>query len=673
MDTGPRKGVDYRPPFWLLLRQVPGIPGKGKEKLMTKLEHLFQPIQIGAVEIRNRIVRPGVLDRLGDGDRVTERMKAFFTAQARGGVGLIVTGAAEAIDLGEPQPGGIAIHSDDFVPGLRELVNAVHANGAKIGLQVAPRDMWRRDKDSSVEVVGPSDVPVNPRGGHKPRPLTVEEIKQIEGLVAEAVRRAREAGFDLVEFHIGIATLINQFTSPYTNRRTDGYGGSLENRLAFFMEILDEVRKKVGSDYTLAARISGADMMEGGLTVEDNAVIAPMLEKAGIAAINVTTGWHEAPVLSFQPPVPPGTWIYMAETIKKAVSIPVVTGTRIPDVVLADRIIAEGKADMVYMARPLIADPELANKADEGRLDDIRPCIGCLRCFEKVVVDMEPVECSVNAQAGRELELTIEPAPQPRRVLVVGGGPGGMEAARVAALRGHRVTLMEKSDRLGGQLLVASVAPSKGDLAKLVDYLSRQVEKLGVEVKLGCEVTPDTVAETKPDAVIVAAGASPLIPDLPGARGSNVVTAVDVLAGKVDVGENVVVIGGGMVGCEVAEHLVGRGKRVTILEKLGRIGEGIGRGMRWVVMQRLRALPIRMETGVQVEEITNKGVRIVRSGESEFYEGDAIVLAMGLVPENTLAKELEVKVSSLCVIGDAVEPRRVAQAIESAFRAAREM
>jgi len=320
------------------------------------------------------------------------------------------------------------------------------------------------------------------------------------------------------------------------------------------------------------------------------------------------------------------------------------------------------------MGRPLFADPELPNKAKEGRFDEIRTCIACNQCFAGIET-AEGITCSINYRAGREGDYPIKPAPTPKKVIVVGGGPAGMEAARVAALRGHKVTLIEKADKLGGMLRLAAVPPGKGEINEFIRYLSVQMEKLGVKVQLKRKTTAKGILRGKPDAVIVATGGTPLIPDIPGVRRRNVVTALDVLSGRKEVGENVVIVGGGLVGCETAEFLAEKGKRVTIIEMLPRIGNDIIAPNRWVTMQRLRGAGVRMETRAKAEEITKTGVRVARDGKSEFFEADTIVLATGLKPDKSLAQELQGKVASLHVIGDCAEPGKIINAVEQGFLA----
>ena len=640
---------------------------------MSQLRKLFEPIKIGEMELKNRIVMPAIVVGLGADGKVTDRFKDFYAERARGGVGLIVIGLTPPLYAGPFLPGFVGVYSDELLPGLREFADLMHECGAKVATQISALGILIRD-DGSPELVGPSDVTVDRRpDAPKPRPLTIDEIRRIVEAYGEGARRAREAGFDAVELNAIAGTgLISHFLSAHTNKRTDGYGGDMENRARFLLECAESVKQKVGKDYPLLCRVSGADFMEGGNTLEDTKIIAPMMERAGIHAINVSTGWHEAPVPFIQMAVPRANWIYLAEGVKKAVSIPIIGGTRIPDPRLAEQILVEGRVDMVYIARPLIADPEWPNKAREGRFDEIRPCIACSLCFDGLM-EQRGVVCSVNARAGREAAYSIEPAKEPKKVFVVGGGPAGMEAARVAAMRGHEVTLADNREQLGGQLLVAILPPHKEELGNLTRYLAGQMDRLGVNVKLGDEVTGRTVEEAKPDVVIIATGAIPIVPDIPGAKGKNVATAIDVLIGHQEVGENVVIVGGGMVGCETAEFLAEKGKKVTILEMLGRIGADIGRTTRWVTMGRLRSLGVRMERNAKVEEITESGVMVSRDGGTEFFAADNVVLAVGMESNRQLARQLEGKVKALHVIGDSGEPGKVTEAIESALRVAREI
>jgi 2,4-dienoyl-CoA reductase (NADPH2) len=412
--------------------------------------------------------------------------------------------------------------------------------------------------------------------------------------------------------------------------------------------------------------------MEGGQRLDESRQVAVALERAGVHCLNVGVGWHECRTPLVYMSVPRGNFVYLAEEIKKAVDIPVVAGYRINDPILADDIIAEGKADLVGMARALIADPDLPNKAREGRLDDIRPCIACGYCLDSVML-AAPMACAVNPEAGRETELSIAPAERTKNVYVIGGGPAGMEAATIAARRGHDVTLFEKGKKLGGNLLMAAVPSYKWEIENLIKYMEAQLQKSGAKVNLNTEADEATIARDKPDAVIVAIGSRPAVPDIPGVDGGNVATALEVLTSEKEVGHRVVVVGGGQVGCETAECLAERRKQVTILEMLPRLGSDIGLTTRWVIMQRLQQAGIATEAGVRVIEISDKGVKAERDGSIEFFEADSVVLAVGLTPDNGLSRRLEGKVAEVHCIGDCAEVQKIANAIEDGFRIAIEL
>ena len=638
---------------------------------MSRLRILFEPIKIGGMELKNRIVMPAMAIGLGANDMVTDRFNDFYAERARGGVGLIVIGLATPIYPGPFLPGGIGIYKDEFIPGLRKFADLMHKYGAKVAVQISALGILSKE-DGSLELVGPSDATVDRHpSAPNPRPLTMDEIKQLVKAYGEAARRAREAGFDAVELNaIAGTSLISHFLSAHTNKRTDGYGGNIQSRARFLLECVEAVNQKAGKAYPLLCRVSGADFMDGGNTLEDTKMVAPIMERAGIHAINVSTGWHESPTPFIQMSVPRANWVYLAEEVKKVVSIPVIGGTRIPDPRLAEQILAEGRVDLVYIARALIADPEWPNKANEGRFDEIRPCTACCTCFDGVI-EQRAITCSVNARAGREAEYSIEPTKEPKKALIVGGGPGGMEAARVAAMRGHHVTLADSKDQLGGQLLLAVLPPYKEELGNLTRYLTGQMDKLGVKVRLGEEIDVKAIEKAEPDVVIIATGATPIIPDIPGAKGRNVVKAIDVLTGQKGVGQNVLIVGGGMIGCETAEFLAEKGKKVTILEMLGRMGADIERTNRWVIMGRLRSLGIRMERNAKVEEITERGVIVSRNGSAEFFEGNSVVLAVGMEPNQKLAQELEGGIATVHVVGDSAKPGKIARAIESGLQVAR--
>ena len=635
---------------------------------MTELDSLFQPIDIGKLQLKNRIVFLAAATEYSDNGFVEQREVDYMAARARGGSGLLTTGMLVPSYMG-PIPLNV-IYDDKFIPNLRQLTDAVHKEGTKIAAQIGIQYFWAKDESSPVEEVSPSGIAT--RRNSSPRALTVDEIHRIVDAYAEASRRARDANFDAVEIMCGIGYLIARFLSPLTNRRTDEYGGSLDNRMRFMLEIIAATKDKVGDDYPLICRMCADDFMEGGQRLEETSQVAIALERAGVHCLNVGAGWHECRTPLVYMSVPRGNFVYLAEEIKKAVDIPVVAGYRINDPVLADSIIAEGRADLVGMARAIIADPEFPNKARQGRFDDIRPCIACGYCLDSVILGA-PVACAVNPEVGRETELAIAPATQPKKVYVIGGGPAGMEAAVVAAKRGHDVTLFERGDKLGGNLLLAAIPSYKWEINNLTKYMETQLQKSGAKVMLNTEVDEATVAGGKPDVVIVATGTSPTVPDIPGADGDNVSTALDVLAGKNEVGERVVVVGGGQVGCETAEHLAEQGRQVTVLEMLERMGNDIGLTTRWVIMQRLQEAGIATETGARVVEITGAGVNAERNGAIDLFPADSVVLAAGLTPQNELAQRLKDKVAEVHSIGDCAEVQKIANALEGGFRIAIEI
>ena len=642
---------------------------------MNQFKHLFAPIRMGRMELKNRLKLTPMGMGYCPGMRVSQQQKSFYHERARGGVGLIgLCCTPSRLEEDASLPG---IYSDEFIPELRELVVVCSAYGAKVYCQLVAPYGWAFGS-GPVEWVSPSGITVDGKtrpsfqvgltpAGPQPRALTVDEIHEMVAAMGNAALRARQAGFDAVEIIASSGYTLSQFLSPLTNKRTDEYGGSLENRVRIFVEMVESIKRSAGEDYTITTLVS-PQHAEGGYSMDELKAFAAALEKAGVDGFCTRPGWHDDRLEMLQMTVPQGSWVHIAEELKKAVSVPVSAGARITDPLLAERVLAEGRADLVYMGRALIADPELPNKAREGRLDEIRPCIGCMRCYDQVP---DPVRCSVNPRVGLEATGLVEPATQARKVLVVGGGPAGMEAAAVAAERGHRVTLVEKGSRLGGQLLLATEPPHKEDLSRLTKYLSKRLDRLGVDVVLGRKADVGSVQEIQADAVVLATGAVPLVPGIPGVDRDNVVTAFEVLSGEKEVGTRVVVVGGGMVGCETSEFLVEKGKRVTILEMLKRIGNDIGPATRRGTLMRLKNGDVRMETGVRVEEIVEGGVRGNRDGQSEFFEADSVVLAMGTVPEARLAAELEGRVAELRRAGDCVEPKRIMEAIESGFEVGR--
>jgi NADPH-dependent 2,4-dienoyl-CoA reductase/sulfur reductase-like enzyme len=409
------------------------------------------------------------------------------------------------------------------------------------------------------------------------------------------------------------------------------------------------------------------EFMPGGTTVEDSKIIIKEAERAGASIIHAWAGWHESPKPMLPMSVPRGAFVYLASAAKEAVSIPVVAVGRINDPKLANEIVGRGGADLVAFGRAFLADPYFPQKAVQGRLDDIRKCIACCRCFDTIMTASPPIVCAVNAELGREGQNLIRPAEKKKRILVVGGGPAGMEAARVAKLRGHDVTLWEKGEGLGGNLILAAKAPHKEEIANLTHYLIHELENLKVKIELSKEITAEKIIQANADEVILATGSLPIVPQIPGVDRANVVTAIDVLSGREIKGGNILVVGGGMVGCEVAEFLEHQGKKVTIIEMLDRIAKDIGPTTAWVVRQRIKEKGIIIFTKAKLISIEDDGITVDREGGRESLKGDIVVLATGLKPDNELMESLKGKVS-LHFAGDCVEVAKILEAIHGGFK-----
>lgn len=642
-----------------------------------ELNKLFEPIKIGALDLKNKIVMsPMGTNYVIHGD-VNQRLLNFYEARAKGGVGLIgVTVMPNRLNNTPPAP---AIWDDRFIPGLAQLAQVCHKYDVKVFAQLLVTYSWAFP-GRPVELVSPSghtvtgrvDPPFGlggpPRGSSTMRRSLEEfEIVEIIEALGDASRRVREAGLDGIQYIAAAGYLVSQFISPLTNKRTDSYGGNLENRMRFLVESIENSKAKAGKDWTYLVRLSG-QWTGNAISVEDLKDIATMLEKAGVHAIDILPGWHEDPIPMVAPAVAQGQWGDIANEVKRAVRIPIGAGSQIQDPAVAERILEEEKADYIYMCRALIADPDLPNKAKAGQLDDICPCITCSRCLEAVSFGRS-VYCAVNPRAGKEGDYTIEPIEKAKKVYIVGGGPGGMEAAIVAAKRGHEVTIFERAEQLGGQLNLAAVPPHKGRIAQFEEYLAGQVKKMNVKVELQKEFTAELAEEGKPDLVIVAIGALAIVPDIPGVKKKHVITALDAIGESKETGKKVVIVGGGTVGCETAELLAKKGSDVTILEMLGHLAMDESTTSRWHLLSRLREAGVRAETDVKVVRITDGELKAVRDGKIESFEADKVVLATGMLADTGLTNILKGKGSKIYCVGDCLEPRQIMQAMDEGFLA----
>ncbi|MFO7693759.1 MAG: FAD-dependent oxidoreductase [Vicinamibacterales bacterium] len=649
---------------------------------MPMLTKLFEPITIGPMTLKNRIVMPPITtlyDYEGG-----PRFDAFFEERARGGAGMITINL-QALYPGRAgrsgwvpdesvlERGALTINHDLYVPRLQRLTQALHAHGCRACVQLAVYGFWAKGgygapaeelSPSGVRLEGPQYRPGLERLSfiREGRPATAGELHEIQRDVAAAAVRGVEAGFDAVQLQALGGNFISRFLSPLTNTRTDEYGGPLENRARMLVETLRAIKAAIGDD-----------LLDGGMRPGDYLPLVPMLEDAGVQAIDVMPGWYETRRPVNQMSVPRGAFVYASAALKTVARVPVSANIRITDPLLAERILARGHADVIAICTPLMADPEWPMKAREGRLEDIRLCTGCCNCWSDLAGSRRPIGCSVNARAGMETVYTVTPAARRKRVWIIGGGPAGMEAARVAAGRGHAVTLVERHTELGGQLLYAEIPPHKQEWRVLTTYLTTQLENLGVEVRLGAAATADEVIAARPDAVVLATGAVPARLVLPGADLPHVVSFLDVLTGRAEAGQRVVVVGGGCNGSETAEFLHETGRAVTVVELRAEMALDIDFWNRWVLLDRLEAAGIRMIVNAKPEAITPAGVRISVGGAVELVPADTVVYAVGARPCNPLQEALEGRVPELRVIGDGGEPQRVRQAVDAGFRCGAEL
>jgi len=599
---------------------------------------------------------------------VTERHKNYYEARAQGGAGLLIVEASYVHRRGQLVANQPGISDDKFIPGLSELARVIHRHGARAAIQIHHGGRLAVSKLSGLQPVAPS--PLAAVGGDLPKELTVAEIAEIVVLFVSAALRAKQAGFDGVEIHGAHGYLIDQFLSRSANKRQDEYGGSLRNRARFLVEVIKAVREAVGKDFPVWCRIDGRQYgLEEATTLEEAQEIARMAQDASADAIHVTSFGPLSPPNITTPKFQPAVIAELAAGIKKAVTVPVIAVGRItPEA--GESILAEDGADLIAIGKGLLADPDLPQKAAAGSPEDIVPCIVCMGCLDDLWdPEATGIRCSVNASLGREQEAGIIPAKKPGEVLVVGGGPAGMEAARVAALRGHHVTLWERDSRLGGQLIQAAIPPHKDRVGRLTKYLQTQLKKLNVGIELGEEVTAAMVVEFKPDVVVLATGVRPLIPDIPGLDKAHLVHAGDVLEGREKVGNPVVVIGGEVVGCETAEFLAEQGKRVTVTRRGPKMALGVGLRLRPFFLDRLREKGVTLIASVKYDEVTPKGLVITtKDGERQTIEAATIVLAAGSVPEKKLYDDVEGKVPVIHLAGDCVEPGTIRAAIADGYR-----
>ena len=646
---------------------------------------LFEPLTIGRLTARNRIEAAPAHPCLATAEgHITRELIDYYAAKAKGGAGIVTVGECVVDRQHAVTHGGqLILDNDNLVPSLYLLAEAIKRHGALASIEL--NHGGRQTIPSLIEgrkPIAPSAIPSAFHEALAGHPIAVQEMDRghIETVIenfAAAAHRVRWAGFDMILLHGGHGWLLAQFLSPFSNKRTDEYGGSLENRARFPLQVLRRIRDRVGSDLAIEYRMCGSELIPGGLTTEDAVQFARMIE-GEVDCIQVSTGIIAEPstIPYFHPPtyLPHGLSVSYAARIKKAVRIPVATVGAHVDPVEAEAILRERKADLVAMARGLIADPAFPAKIQKGETDELIPCIRCNECLGNVA-NFLPLRCAVNPVTGRETELrTTPPARNRRDVLVVGGGPAGLQAAMVAASRGHRVTLFEKSQRLGGNLAVAAVPDFKDDLKKYLVYLERAVRREGVDVRLGVEATPELVREVAPEVLVLATGAEPAVPDIPGADGANVLWAGDALASPSQVGGQALVIGGGLVGCETALFLARQGKKVTVTRRGDQFATDMNEISRGLLLELLAKEGVELRGGVTVEEIQEDGAMVLdKASGSGRIEADTVVWAIGLRPRVETLKSLEALAPIVHVVGDCLRPRKLIDATREAFFAALEI
>ncbi|MHB8072478.1 oxidoreductase [Desulfosporosinus fructosivorans] len=637
-------------------------------------DQLFSPFSIRGKTIKNRCTVPAmVTDFCNEDGTATERYIAYHEEKAKGGWGLIITEDYNVDPLGHGFKATAGLWNDDQIKSHSELPKRVHKYGTTILAQIY--HCGRQTNSGAIDGLPRSSSAIMcPFGDEIPVPLTTEEVKEMVGKYGDTALRAKKCGFDGVEIHGAHGYLITQFLSLYSNKRIDEYGGNFWNRTRFAREIIKDIREKCGEDFIIGMRISADEFVEGGLTIEDNKAIARMMEAEGLDIIHVSVGNYLSVDLNVASSHSSHGWFTdWAKAIKDVVSIPVITVSRINDPFLADSILASNKADFIAMGRASLADPEMPTKAQEGRFEDIRRCIGCNDGCIGTLFNDEPIRCVLNPELGLEYEGGIQPAEVKKNITVVGSGPAGLYAAITAAKAGHQVTVYEKGEHAGGQFYIAAIPPTKGEITDFIVWQLAQCKKLGVHIKYNTEATLELIKKTNPDSIILASGSEPILPPISGLKENSKTTfAKDILDGKVKPGSRCVIIGGGQVGAETAHFLSQMLKDVTVVEMKDTIASDAPLAIQWHLTRALKERNVIMLTGTSVVRVNENAVIVKDShGIETELPADTIIVAAGYRAFNPLAEELaEANVNvQVQVIGDAKQVRNVLAATTEGYLA----
>ena len=634
---------------------------------------MFTPIKIGSMEVRNRFVVPAMGTNLAEHNgEAGEALISYYTERAKGGFGLIITECSAVSYEGRSLINECGLWDDSLISSYRKLIDSVHAEGAKIAVQL--RHCGRETEPrytGGKEIPAPSKVPC-PTCQSMPHEMSSEEVYEMVTTFGDAALRGKKAGFDAVELHASHGYLIAQFLSGHANKRTDEFGGSLYNRMRFLKLILREIRRKTGNDFPIIIRISGTEMITGGREVQETKAVCRMCEDEGANAIHVSISTYGSLAYCIGSTyLAPGYETSAAEAIKKAVGLPVITVGRYTDAEIAESVIQDGSADMVAFGRQSIADPHFPNKVLSLRQDDIIPCISCGQgCIMHLFSD-EPISCVVNPKNGTEEEYISNKAKASKHVLVAGGGPGGLLAAWIMAARGHQVDLVEKEGYLGGAFLPAAYPPSKSSICKMIGFYIRQCQKYGVHITLNTELTTEKVKEINPDAVVIATGSRNLTPPIKGIDNIAILNPCDVLLGKVVTGHKVLVAGGGLIGAETADFLAEQGRNVTIIEMKPEIASDLDPYGKPLLIKELENHEVKMLKNAAIQEFISNGVTYKdvtkKDAKIQTLDGfDSVVLALGTRSYNPFENSLKDIAKEVYIIGDAQKAGKVYAATHEA-------